>query len=542
MIQNKMDFSMYMKRFFIFCTLLITAACTQQKQQEWFSEYGTLETGTPSQMQYGSDFGTPSDNFVGAPVHRMAVLLPLSGDSAAVGKSIRTSIETAVLQNAPQNLSVSFHDTLKEDGTAITDALSENPEIILGPVFSKDTQNLKSVKPENLPVLSFTSDASALGNGVMTMALMPTNSVEAIVKEMQNDGIKNILILAPQTKSGELMAGTALKASEIYNMPAVGIFFYKENDSESIKETIKKASMNDARTAANTKAREILSDILTKERLTAIEKSSLTLQLEKLSKMDTLGKVPYDAVLFLGNADDSKNLASFLRYYGVDSRAAKFYGTAMWEGSDIVNDFTMQGAKYAILPETSPEFSNLYEQVSGKQPNRLATFGYDAANMAIGMIYSPKSDAAYLLDPSGYIGTDGLFRLKPTGESERALRIVKISNNGELEIVRDAPSNFLTPVYNIEQHNIKPAKAKELETAGINPSDYIKIPQRLESKYRSKTFGANTNYNPATVTPITQNIVVLQPTTNDVIVSPDFQPVSLETVNRTFIDSIEIEE
>lgn len=542
MIQNKMDFSMYIKRFFIFCILLLSAGCAPQKE-EWFSEYGSLETGTPSQIQYGSEIGLPSDNFVGAPVHRMAVLLPLSGNNSNIGESIRTSIETAVLQNAPQNLSVSFHDTVKDDGAAITEVLSENPEIIIGPIFSKDAQTLKSIKPETLPVLSFTSDANALGNGVMTMALMPTNSIEAIIKEMETDGIKNMLVLAPQTKSGELMAGTAVKASEIYNIPAVGVFFYKENDSDSIKETIKQASMNDARTAANTKAREILSDILTKERLTAIEKSSLSLQLERLSKTDTLGKVPYDAVLFLGNGDDSKNLASFLRYYGVDSRAAKFYGTAMWEGSDIVNDFTMQGAKYAILPETSQDFSNLYEQVSGNKPNRLATFGYDAANMAIGMIYSPKSEVAYLLDPSGYIGTDGLFRLKPTGESERALRIVKISGNGELEIVRDAPSNFLTPIYNIEQHNIKPAKSKELETAGINPTDYIKIPERLRSKYKSKTFGANITYSPATVTPIMQNIVVMPDNNNnEAIVSPDFQPVSLETVNRTFIDSIEIEE
>ena len=54
------------------------------------------------------------------------------------------------------------------------------------------------------------------------------------------------------------------------------------------------------------------------------------------------------------------------------------------------------------------------------------------------MIYSQKSDAAYLLDPSGYAGVSGLYRLKPTGENERALQIVQLTGNGTTQIVRAA--------------------------------------------------------------------------------------------------------
>lgn len=549
MIQDKMDFSMYMKRIFAFLTLLTITGCTSNigQQSDWFYEYGTLETGTPIQMQYGSPDmqpGTPSDNLLGAPVHRMAVMLPLSGDAAATGKEIRTSIETAVLQNAPRNLSVAFYDTATNLSDTINEVLLDAPEIIIGPVFANDVRALRNAKPEDLPVLSFTSDATALGDGVMTMALMPTNSVEAIVKEMSSDGIKSFIILAPDTNSGKLMAGTAQSASNIYNVPVSGIFYYKENNSDSIKETTLSASMNGARTAANTRAREILSDILTSERLTALEKSSLTLQLERLSKMETLGKLPYDAVLFLGNGDDTESLASFLRYYGVGSREAKFYGTAVWEGSDIINDFTMVGAKYAVLPDTSPEFTNLYERISGNEPGRLAGFGYDAANMAMGMIYSTKSDAAYLLDPSGYAGVEGLYRLKPTGENERALRIVQLNGTGEPKVIKESATNFLTPIYNIEQYKTKSAYAMDLETPGINPNDYINIPQRLSNKYKSKTYGAHITYNNQT-TPIqeSQSVIILPEDDSDaVITSPEFQPITLESINRTYIDSVEIEE
>lgn len=529
---------MFMNRFFALATLLMITACTTPKSGTWFDEYGTEPTGTPAQMQYGMPDAT---NVAGDGLRNVAVLLPLTGQNGDAGQTIRASIETAALQRAPENMAITFYDTATNAVNTISHALATNPEIIIGPVFAGDARLVRDMKAENLPVLSFTSDATAVGRGVMTMALMPTNSVEAIVQEMSSDGVKNFIILAPDTVSGKLMAGTAKSAADIYNVPLGGLFYYAEKDSESIKNATQAATMNTARTAANTRAREILSDILTKETFTAIEKSSLSIQLDKISKSDTLGAIPYDAVLFLGSGDDTETLASFLRYYGVPARGVRFYGTAMWDGSDIVSDLTMSGAKYAALPPISPEFINLYEQVSGTTPSRLATFGYDATSMAIGMVYSDKSNAAYLLDPSGYVGIDGLFRMRPTGDSERALRIVELNGTGTVREVKPAPTNFMTPVYNIQQRHISPAREMELETRGINPMNYINIPERFRGKYTSKTYGANMTA-PAQTTHRTDAITILPEDDSDVIVSPDFQPVSLESVNRTYIDSVEITE
>lgn len=534
-------------RIFGILAILTIAGCAETTQTtDWYSEYGTLETGTPVVMQYGSPDlqpGTPSDNLLGAPVHRMAVMLPLTGDTALSGRAIRTSIEAAVLQSAPQNLSVAFYDTAENLTATITDVLSTEPSVIVGPLFADDARALRNAKSPDIPVLSFTSDATALGDGVMTMALMPTNSTEAIVQEMYSDGIQGFIIVAPNTQSGKLMAGTATTAADMYNIPVTGVFYYTENNTESIKNTAREASMNAARSAANTRAREILSDILTTERLTAIEKSSLTIQLERMSKRDTLGKLPYNAVLFLGNGNDTESMASFLRYYGVAASDARFYGTALWDGSDIVNDITMIGAKYATLPDMAPSFVNLYERISGTSPNRLTGFGYDAANMAMGMIYSTKSNAAYLLDPSGYAGVSGLYRLEPTGENERALQIVQLTGDGTTKIVRNAAQNFLTPIYNLEQNKIRPADAMDLETPGVNPDDYINIPTRLREKYESETYGTHITTQPVIPPHDVETITILPEDDRDVVItSPDFQPVNLESINRTYIDSVEIEE
>ena len=539
---------MLINRFLKYFTLLaILAGCARTDDSilpttDWLDEYDQMTAGDPTTMQYGrfsdgyGDIATDD-----AQSRRIAVLLPLTGQNASVGKTIRTSVETAVLQNAPKNLTVTFHDTNRDFAETINTVLSENPSVIVGPVFADRVRTLRDAKSPDLPVISFTSDATALGNGVLTMNLMPTNSVETIIQEMKSDGVQRFIIMAPDTTSGHLMAGTAKNASSIYEIPLIGIFYYNEKDPESIKNISATASMNAARTSAHTRARQVLSDILINERITALEKSSLNTQLEKLAKTDTVGSVPYDAVLFLGNGDDTKSLASFLRYYNVGARDAKFYGTTMWDGSDIASDFTMAGAKFATLPPTSPEFSELYTSVSGSAPSRLASIGYDATNIAIGTIYSGKSTASYLLDPSGYNGTDGLFRMKPTGESERGLRIVQLNNSPTPTDVKASPVNFITPLYNIEQRHITPAAAMDLQTTGIDPDDHINIPERLRFKYRSKTLGANT-----TVLPTIEKsqIVSITPATDDDITirAENYTPIRLESVKRSIIEEYEIYE
>lgn len=535
---------MHMNTFFkIFGLIAILSGCapTTSDTIDWFDGYDATTAGTPTAMQYGrpaDEYGT--HQYDENDIRRMAVLLPTSGPNGEIGKTIRTSVETAVLQQNRPNLYVSFYDTATNPTDAINGALSTNPEIIIGPLFADNARILRDTKPTNTPALTFTSDATAVGNGVITMALMPTNSVETIVKQMRDDNVNGFIILAPDNQSGHLMAGTAKNAASINNVNLRGIFYYTAGDANSIKDTSQKASLNASRTAANNRACEILGDILTNERLTALEYSNLNAQLEKISRTDTLGKLPYNAILFLGNADDTKKLASFLRYFGVNSRDASYYGTAMWDGTDITSDITMTGAKYAVLPAIDENFAILYETIYGATPNRLATIGYDATNMAIGMIYSDKSDASYLLDPSGYVGTDGLFRLKPTGDNERGLRIVKINGDGTTSDVRSAPINFIKPIYNIEQRHIVPAPSMDIESTGINPNNYIRIPERFVEKYKSKTYGANITH----TAPVsrTDAITILPEDDRDPITVSEFTPVKLESVNRSYIDEIEIEE
>ncbi len=541
---------MYMNKFLLFLGVLtVLSGCGGGESSNWYDSYEETATTVPTDVQdtylystslYGSDDG--------GRVANIAVLLPMTGPAKNTAFDIKTSIETALLRKTKPNIKMSFYD-LSGDKTQrdaiMQSVINEKPDAVIGPLFAEDAKTMQDIKPSDLPVLSFTSDASVLGNGVMTINLLPTQSIETIVNQMQQDGAKNVVILAPNDQSGQLMASVANQATDLYNISTTGLFYYTPNNSDSIKETAIRASLYNARNAANTRAREILSDILTKENISSETRASLNKQLEKISRTETTGKLPYEAVLLLGNGEDSKALMSFLRYYGVGTRDVAFYGTTLWQDADIASDFTMNGAKYAALPDISENFINLYNIVSGKNPNHLAAFGYDATNLILGMLFSPKSEPAYLFDPNGYVGSAGIFRLQPSGESERALRIMTLNSSGTANELKPAQTNFLKPLYNIHSINLSSVAEKPISTRGINPGDYITIPENLRKKaaYKTKPFGANyINTETTENTSNTEAVQIYADEETETISNPDYQPIKLENVSREYIDSVEITE
>lgn len=525
-------------KFFYFVILTIfLAGCSGSSK---WSGYDSKNVTAPNQL-YGTYmvgmYGESND------AHNIAVLLPTSGEHAAIGQSIRPAIEAAVMQHAPKGLRVNFYDTGSGDvANTMYEMLSQNPDVIIGPVFADNAKILRDMKPYDIPALSFTSDLSAVGNGVLSVALTPTNSTEAILQSMKTDGVEKFIIIAPNNTSGHIMAGAAKSINSAYNIKNIGVFYYDERDANSIKDTTHTASMYAARSAANTRAREILSNMINHESLTGTEKSSAIAQLDKLNKRDVIGKLPYDAILFLGTADDTKSLVSFLRYYNVSANDVRMYGTSMWENTDIASDITMTGAKFATMNDIPQNMSAIYESATGNPVSRMAAIGYDATMLAIGATYANTDATTYLLNPSGYIGANGLFRLRPNGTNERALQIVHINGDGTTTPVKSAPDNFITQVYMNTANYVSPAESMSLESAGINPVNYINIPDRLRGKYKSKTYGVNTAPQTGTFEPTGNITVVTQPQDDFSITAENYQPVQLENVSKKNIDAIEITE
>ena len=522
----------------IFCCLGLCYAligCSGRESTQTRT-YQDAQIYPPLSLQYGTFnlglYGTSQET------HRIAVLLPTSGPRASIGKSIRIGIEAAVLGFAPNGLQVNFYDTGDGDIVQIIRrALASRPEIIIGPVFAENAKMLRDNKPENIPALSFTSDTLAIGRGVFSMALMPQNSIESILQEMSANSVKRFVTIAPDNTSGQIMAGLAKTISDTYNMDNVGLFYYTERNTDSIKNAAMSASLYRARNEACLAAKEILAETITREALSVSEKNSLTTQLENLNRTDTLGELPYDAILFLGGGEDTKSVASFLRYYGIGTDNTKFYGTPLWQDTKILSDITMSGAMFAALPDVSEEFSMIHEAATAQTPSRMTALGYDSALFAISALYSNKQPLDYMLSPSGYTGTNGLFRLRPYGQNERAMQIVKINGTGKTSIVRNAKKSFVKPVYLTNDISLDTPPAKTIKFEPINPLDYLELPERLRGttpSWSSSTGTDSGTLSPVTFVPNTENEVT--------ITAENYQPLSHEPISRTYIESTEVTE
>jgi ABC-type branched-subunit amino acid transport system substrate-binding protein len=520
--------------------LLLLAACGGGKKEWGGAQYGAP---TSNPVGIGADISglygalppeLPSPEYKAS--RRIVALLPLSGQHANTGTDIKRAIEMAFMQKYPKDISLMFVDmsgAYDQKYAAAESALRLAPDVIIGPLFSEDAKIVGKLKPSFVPAISMTSDMDSLGDGVFSVALLPYQSAESAIRQMSADGHRKFMILAPDNASGYASVNAALGTSGNYGVETVGLYYYKAGDMDSIRRTAQRGSLQGPRTSANKRAKEILSDALLERGISASDRASLEKQLDAIKKKDTLGPVPYDSVLFLGDLNDSKALASFLRYYDVQNQA--FYGTALFEGAAFSSDPSLSGAKYSALRAESEGFVAAYSDVTGKKPGRLESFAYDATMMAIGALNSDHGLAAYILNPSGYVGLDGLFRLRPDGRNERALQTMRLNADGTAEIISPAARDFVKPIYS--DYSIKNGKRNEIEVTGkVNVMDYINLPPYMRDKYTDKSFA------PVKEEPVQEERTEILPEDDSepIETDPEFRPTNMDTIDRTMIEEVRL--
>ena len=95
-------------------------------------------------------------------------------------------------------------------------------------------------------------------------------------------------------------------------------------------------------------------------------------------------------------------------------------------------------------PNANAVFYNRYRQLYGSTPPAIATHGYDAVALAA-VLARTRPDQPFTSDalatPSGFSGVDGVFRLLPTGLSERGFAVMAVTRDGA-EPIDPAPVTF----------------------------------------------------------------------------------------------------
>ncbi|WP_240700067.1 penicillin-binding protein activator [Sphingomonas gei] len=333
--------------------------------------------------------------------HRIALLVPLSGPNAGVGRSLQNATQLAVLDTKSDALRITTYDTAAPGGAAAAaaQAISDGNRLILGPLLAEEAREVAPIaRRARVPVLSFSNDAGVAGNGTYILGYVPAQSIERVVNYAKRSGITEFAGLIPSGLYGERASTAFLRSVE----DAGG----KVNALETY----------DGRPGSVA---------------TAVAK---------------IGRSPFQAVLVAGSADGAVVAAPLIRRQA-SGKAARLLGTELWNTDSAIGGRTaLSGAWFASVPDNYyRQYATKYRARFGAAPYRLSTLGYDAVLLTVRIVRDWKPGDEFperrLVEREGFAGLDGAFRFGRDGVAERALEVQEI-RGGTAATVSPAPPNF----------------------------------------------------------------------------------------------------
>jgi ABC-type branched-subunit amino acid transport system substrate-binding protein len=105
----------------------------------------------------------------------------------------------------------------------------------------------------------------------------------------------------------------------------------------------------------------------------------------------------------------------------------------------------VQGGWFAMPdPVMNQQFQSRYQAAYGEMPHPIAGLAYDGIAAIGALVKSGNPNAltrAGLTQGSGFVGVNGIFRLRPDGSNERGLAVAEV-RNGQAVVIDPAPRSF----------------------------------------------------------------------------------------------------
>jgi ABC-type branched-subunit amino acid transport system substrate-binding protein len=376
--------------------------------------------GTPLLAGCGGGLGGMSTDFfssappapaqqptaVGTGGVKAALILPLTGSASAVAQSMRNAAELALSEFPEPNVQLLIKDDAGSASgaqQAAQQAIEEGAEIILGPVFAQSVPQAANVaRQRGLPVIAFSTDSSVAGRGVYLLSFLPESDVNRIVDYAVSTGKRSFAALVPQSAYGNVAEAAFTQAV--------------------------------ARRGA---------------RIVALQRYADPSQLQGPAA-NIAQALPGADALFL--PDDGSGAVpaavAALTAAGANLRRVQLLGTGQWDNPSIYQTQALQGGLFAAPdPAGFRSFSTRYRTKYGQDPVRAATLSYDAVALVAALVKTQgpaRFSQETLTNPSGFTGTEGLFRFRSDGTNERGLAVLRVGQGGP-QVASPAPKSFGPP-------------------------------------------------------------------------------------------------
>jgi ABC-type branched-subunit amino acid transport system substrate-binding protein len=402
------DFSPFLRQVrsagVLLLALLSLAACPSSSRVSQPPATAQEPTAPTAPLQPGP---APVDTHI-----KVALLLPLSGEQAALGESLLQAAQLAIFEAPDANVALLVRDTGASPfgaAQAAQQAIRDGAELILGPVFGSSVTAVAPVaKSAGVSVVSFSTDRSVAQPGAFVMGILPSIQVQRVVAYASRQGLQRIAALLPQSPYGQTVREALQNAAHSSRAQVVRVDFY---DPRSIDTS-----------AAIGQTGQFIS-----------------------------GGGAVDALLVPEASERLHGITSQFAAFGIDPTRVRLLGSTLWDDDPaLASDPTLVGGWYAAPdPGAWREFRGRFRAAYGVEPPRLATIAYDATLLAIllangpnGPDFSPQA----LTDPAGFAGVDGIFRFKPDGTVERGLAVMEV-RDGFVDVREPAPRSFDDVIY-----------------------------------------------------------------------------------------------
>jgi len=376
---------------------LLLGACTEPPQPT------TRPQPKPMQPQVGSPT-TASGKA------RIAMLLPLSGRAAPIGRAMQQAAEMALFDSGAKDLALAAYDSGDTGDSAVEAykrAQTDGAALILGPLFGSSATALAPLRGTyRTNIISFSNDESVAQPGLWVMGIAAPPQVRRVVDHSISAGIRRFAVFAPRTAYGDQMARTLESQVAIRGGTVVASELYDDGaDLGAASRRLAEAAKGEGKLAI----------------LVPVSPPRVTTVLASLAAA------------------------------GIDSGSVQLIGTGVWDVPGIGSEAMLQGAWYAAPdPARRADFERKFVATYGRPPQRLATLAYDAVALAGQLArLKPGGDfsAEALTNPNGWYGVDGIFRFLPDGRTERGLAVIEIRGERGI-VVSPAPNSFARQLTN----------------------------------------------------------------------------------------------
>ena len=335
---------------------------------------------------------------------KIGLLVPTTGQHSEIGKSIIKSVRLAINKIDNPLIEILPRDTQSNPLITLRKAKELNEigvKIIIGPVFNKNLIYLDEIK--DVIFLSLTNKTINNPKNIISTGINSGSQFNTISKFQKINEIEKTIILIPKENYQEEIEKAILQSKIKVNK-----VHYYESDPTKLTNQIEEITKYFER------KQNLENEI---KRLEKSNKPNKKREIEDLKKLDTLGKVDFDAIIISDFDESLKSITTSLLYTDVSPKDVYFITLNQWFDESLLKETSSQPIYFpSINKENYDYFIKTYHKTFNEYPNQLSFLSYDL----VGLVY-------YLIVKNNFVVSEKMFLKKNMFKGK--IGIFDIKNN-----------------------------------------------------------------------------------------------------------------